>query len=181
MTGYSVARVVEMIESGELGIVFDLSALRSIRPLFRIWAPCLLARLESQPQPTDVSGAIAEILPRGPTLRGSTLKRRFNVCHHHIAQMIEDREWEVERPAGRGQNGSAVILRDSVVSWLAARRAGNFPCRQAGERKTANRAKTPTVQKNEPETEKPAPHPKSRLQRLATGFAGNLARQHERA
>lgn len=123
LTGYSVRRVMQMIECGELRLAFDLS-MGSSRQFIRIWRGCLTAFLERRPQPDSLPDALADVLPASKTIHASVLRARLNISYDQCCDLVHKAGWKVLTHGLRGVNGSAVLQRDSVATWLLSRRIG---------------------------------------------------------
>jgi hypothetical protein len=128
--------VLKLIDNREIRWAWDISRKGARRPEVRIWRDSLLAYLAregadgpAQAPPPDAL-ALPQVIeavlpkpsvftPRGSTVRGTELQRRFLCCRTHLAGLIADGELSCVGPTGPGRNPA--ILYQSVFEFLKRR------------------------------------------------------------
>lgn len=115
--------IVGLVDSGDLARAWDISASVVKSPLrireMRIWARCISAMQNGQPQPTDdLDAVIDQVLPKlnRDSLRGDEIRAIF-CCGQQTVQRFMDRGLITGHVSGR----SRWLHRPSVVQFLRER------------------------------------------------------------
>lgn len=125
--------IVRMVEDGRLEWAWDIAAgLHHRRREIRIWFESLEAARRQQGRPVSelIAGprwSAPEVLAcvighQRPTLRGSEVQALLNCDVNHVARLLKAGELRQASRAAMLRCHTPVILRDSLVTFLLARR-----------------------------------------------------------